>query len=68
MKRTEGEISEDGLTVTFKNLCKELAEFNDKPIELRGKGPLIRVCIAKATCDSEDEKIKKGDLKVQCFS
>lgn len=83
-KRDEGEIVSEGRQIVFKGLPKELADLNGKYLPLKGKGPTIRIAIAKAMSDwtppadmIEQAKaagrkaptpIKKGTTAFRCFS
>lgn len=75
--RTEGEFFNDGRTVVFKELPKELKELNLEGafLTVKGSGPVINIAVAKAVRDypwklddGRTGTIKKGDTSIRCFA
>lgn len=74
LKRDQGTIINDGRGIIFRDLSGELAPLNGVTLNLKGKGPLVKVCHAVAVADKSGEyngkpwSIKKGSEMVRCWS
>ena len=74
LKREQGTIINDGRGIIFRDLSGDLQDLNGVTLNLKGKGPLVKVCHVKAvrdmsgTYNGRDWSIKKGDEGMRCFS